>query len=454
MSGHSPLPPAFINRMQDSLGLDSMSDFIESIESIPPVSIRLHPFKSSQYKKDSNSFDPIPWCKSGYYLKQRPIFTLDPGFHSGGYYVQEASSMLIEYAMQLALKEFIEPKILDLCAAPGGKSTLILSLLNQHGLLVSNETIQSRVAPLSHNLIKWGYLNQVITNGDPERFALLSNFFDIVLIDAPCSGEGLFRKDISSRNEWSESNTNQCALRQRRILKHAIEALNPGGYLIYSTCTYNPSENIDQVCYLNSLGLQSIKMQELISFGLEMQEKENGIGYQAYPHKVKGEGFFISLLQKTSDSINQRISSSSIEWSETPNVMEQYLSIDGLSCFKHQDSFHVFPEKLQRELEEIRSRIKIVHAGLECGSYKHNDFIPHHALSQYYQLIPEVPAIEIADKSALDYLKGNALLNEKNEIGYHLAMNQSQKMGWVKAIRGRLNNLYPHAYRIKGNFNS
>ncbi|MEO5583183.1 MAG: RsmB/NOP family class I SAM-dependent RNA methyltransferase, partial [Saprospiraceae bacterium] len=297
------LPPAFVQRMHHILGNDDFKSFEASLGQPPPVSIHLHNSKPSHYKRIKDSLDPVPWSEHGFYITERPLFTIDPGFQSGGYYVQEASSMLIEEAMKISLKEIPGARVLDLCASPGGKSALILSVLNGKGLLISNETIQSRVDPLVHNVIKWGYPNQIVTSFDPARLVSLPAFFDIILIDAPCSGEGLFRKDTHSRKEWSEHQAEECVLRQQRILLHTIDALAPGGFLIYSTCTYNPSENIEQVIRLKGHGFNSVEMPALHHLGLEVQSIHGCTGYQSYPHKIKGEGFFIALLQKQGTGI-------------------------------------------------------------------------------------------------------------------------------------------------------
>ncbi|MEP7320505.1 MAG: RNA methyltransferase [Saprospiraceae bacterium] len=447
------LPAAFVQRMQKTLSTDDFNSFETSLDLTPPVSIHLHNSKPSHYKNIKDSLDAVPWCERGVYIPERPLFTIDPGFQSGGYYVQEASSMLIEAAMQIALKEFPYPSMLDLCASPGGKSALVLSILNGNGLLISNETIQSRVDPLVHNLIKWGYPNQVITSIDPARLVSLPAFFDIILVDAPCSGEGLFRKDTQSRKEWNEHQVGECVLRQQRILMQAIDALAPGGFLIYSTCTYNPSENIDQVISLKDHGFNSVEMPALHHLGLEVQSKQGCTGYQSYPNKIKGEGFFITLLQKQDIGMKMDYSSNGLEWVNTPEFVKEFIENDLLSCFIHQNSYFMFPAKYQHDLEIISRACRIIQAGIPCGSFKQKDFIPHHGLSQSILLKKEIPTIQLSEKAALEYLKRNALPNDINAKGFNLASIDNQVLGWVKGVPGRLNNLLPLSYRIRGNFN-
>src|SRR5687768_8055824 len=231
-------PQAFKKREQAHLG-NQWDDFVNAHLQPSPISIRLNPHKLSS----ETLLPSIPWTQYGKYLNDRPSFTLDPTFHGGKYYVQEASSMFLEQAFNQTTETTAPLDILDLCAAPGGKSTHLLSLMNQDSLLVSNEVIQSRAAILSENIQKWGYCNVAVTNNDPKDFQRLAGFFDVVVVDAPCSGEGLFRKDPTASKEWSEDAVALCSKRQQRILNDVWPALKTGGVLIYSTCTYNEMEN-------------------------------------------------------------------------------------------------------------------------------------------------------------------------------------------------------------------
>src|SRR5688572_6979389 len=220
------LPQAFIKRIQSQF--KDADQFLEALSTPFITSIRKHPLKGKHIEL---GIENVPWCKDGFYLSERPVFTLDPHFHAGAYYVQESSSMFIHTILdQLFSKKNI--RILDLCAAPGGKSTLIASWLNGNGLLVSNEVIRSRANILLENLIKWGYSNTWVTNTDVHVLGGINEFFDCILIDAPCSGEGLFRKDKDAITEWSEANCDLCAKRQKKIVADILPALNVGGYCI------------------------------------------------------------------------------------------------------------------------------------------------------------------------------------------------------------------------------
>ena len=298
------LPEEFVSRMKILLG-SAFPDFLSSLQSPSPVSIRLN-----SNKNHVTDGDKIPWCETGRYLKERPIFTLDPTFHGGAYYVQEASSMFLEQIIQQAVDLTKPLRVLDACAAPGGKSTHLLSLLNEDSLLVSNEVIRSRANILSENIQKWGNSNVMVTNNDPTNFSSLKGYFDIILIDAPCSGEGLFRKDASASHEWSEKNVELCSLRQRRIVADLWPALKENGLLIYSTCTYNEKENEENLNWISKefpSTAESIKLTP--DWGVEAIEQETIKGYRFFPHRVKGEGFFISAIRKKEATPQLRIHS-------------------------------------------------------------------------------------------------------------------------------------------------
>ena len=446
------LPKQFSQRMQFQLE-NEYDAFSTVLDSVPPVSIHIHPIKGDTDLIDLKLTRRVPWCKSGYYLDQRPVFTLDPAFHAGAYYVQEASSMIIDYVVRELISS-TDIKILDLCAAPGGKSTLISSILNGEGLLVSNETISSRTPALIHNLIKWGYANQIVTCSDPERFKSLKNYFDLILIDAPCSGEGLFRKDPESRKEWSEHNVFQCVLRQKRILDAAQHSVKPGGYLVYSTCTYNPDENSNQLRDLVLTEWECVRLNKIKEWNFTEISKNDSIGYQAYPHKVEGEGFFISVLKKPGkEDQKSLLQGNSLNWIKKPSMLEEYLpSIPAFDFFEHNQRIHFFSKEYARDLEIISHYLRIVGAGCATGEFKGDDFIPDHALSQSIYLTPEFRHKQLSKTEAINYLKRVPPPNSVEQRGYLISKYNKHNLGWLKGIQGRFNNLYPSEYRIKSNF--
>jgi 16S rRNA C967 or C1407 C5-methylase (RsmB/RsmF family) len=324
------LPQKFIEFLTEVAG-DSSQLIISAIkESNPPVSIRLNPFKPVVKRVDSGTTqffsadsvvhdaiitnDMIPWCSNGYYLKERPVFTLDPTFHAGAYYVQESSSMFLEMLNPL-LQKLSPLNVLDLCAAPGGKSTHLISILPPGTQITVNEVVKPRLSVLRENIIKWGVPGINVTSKEAHQFT--SQLFDFILVDAPCSGEGMFRKDSAAISEWSEENVRMCAARQKNIVKDIWNALRPGGVLAYSTCTFNKYENDDNVLWFrNELGAQIISLEEIYEkegLGNSFNHKvraEWGIkkspqgGYQFFPGFVLGEGFYFALLYKPEYSIN------------------------------------------------------------------------------------------------------------------------------------------------------
>ncbi len=448
--GYIPLHPVFEQQMHDQLG-NSFQQFVDSLTEEPPVSIHLHPHKKHDFMT-GYSLTPVAWSSYGMYLDARPKFTLDPSFHAGAYYVQEASSMSIEAAVRQAIDSIHQPKVLDLCASPGGKSTLLLSILNGRGLLVSNETIQSRLSSLEHNLTKWGYSNQIITSVDPDRLKELPDYFDLILVDAPCSGEGLFRKDPSSRLEWTPDKAHQCVLRQQRILNHAMSALKPGGHLIYSTCTFNPAENIQQVQYMSSYGMSSQIIAELEKSGLTKIELGANAGYQIYPHIDRGEGFFLASLQKESGEGQHGFTRRPLDWCPIPDDARTYLKSEEYRCFIHKEIYHLIDPTMEEALEYLSNKLRIVRAGIPLGHFRPGHFAPDHGLSQSIVLADHIPSIALDLNQSISYLKKNSIPNETAQRGYHLVTYQGLGLGWCKAVPNRLNNLYPQAYRILGHF--
>jgi 16S rRNA C967 or C1407 C5-methylase (RsmB/RsmF family) len=260
------LPNAFTDTLKAQIGPE-FAEFEAALQQTPPVSIRYNP-----RKMPPKEVKLILWCIEGRYLEQRPVFTLDPLFHAGAYYVQEASSMLIGHALPKVADVSKPLRVLDLCAAPGGKTTLLTSILHPDSLILANEVIKSRVMILKENIQKWGFPNVHVSNHDPENFERLEAFFDVILIDAPCSGEGLFRKDPAAIKEWSEGNVHVCAGRQKRILDAAMPLLRPSGILIYCTCTYNDIENQESGQWImNSKQFTEIKIEMPESWGVDGQ---------------------------------------------------------------------------------------------------------------------------------------------------------------------------------------
>jgi 16S rRNA C967 or C1407 C5-methylase (RsmB/RsmF family)/NOL1/NOP2/fmu family ribosome biogenesis protein len=447
---HHLLPSEFEQAMQKQL-TGSFSSFIKSLNEPSPVSIRVNPNKSYS----QNDLEQIQWSQFGKYLKERPIFTLDPLLHAGAYYVQEASSMFLEQAFVQSVDQDKAINVLDLCAAPGGKSTHLLSLLNKQSLLVSNEVIKSRASILSENIQKWGHCNAVVSNNDPEDFKRLQGFFDVIVVDAPCSGEGLFRKDPNATKEWSADNVVLCSKRQRRILNDVWPALKQNGILIYSTCTYNEFENEENLNWLKKEHeVEFIKLKINPEWGIETVDSNAMLGYRFYPHRVKGEGFFLSVLRKTKDEGEFRTKGRSTFVSPSAKILSQlrdWIHLPEEKTFiNRNDQFQFFPKDKLQEIEFLARNLYLLSAGTMMANAKHEKLIPEHALALSIELRKEnFNSAELELSDALRYLRRETLTFPSTKKGFSLMSHQNTPLGWANVLDNRINNLYPSDWRIR-----
>ncbi len=451
-------PPAFEQRMRSQLG-DAWNAFANIHSTDSPISIRLNSQKTGAQPIDLLStpdmHSKIPWTENGYYLKQRPSFTLDPSFHAGAYYVQEASSMLLEQAIKQCVGNHEVVRTLDLCAAPGGKSTHLLSLLSKDSLVVSNEVIRSRATILAENIMKWGYSNVVVTNNDPEDFQRLNGFFDLMVVDAPCSGEGLFRKDAEAMKEWSVDNANLCSLRQQRILHDIWPALKEDGLIIYSTCTYNPEENANNLRkFLEEHDAEIVPLQLDKAWGIEALS----IGYQCFPHQVQGEGFYLAVLRKKEAQPGARLRVAKNVFHKPVKLLadyQQWMTPADQTFLQFKDYLLALPASLTIEMEFLASLLKIVSAGTTLGTVKHTKLIPDHALALSIYLNKEsFPSIEVDKEEAIAYLRKDVFWKEGLTKGFSSIQYKGFTLGWVNVLDNRLNNLYPAEWRIRMAANS
>lgn len=447
-------PSHFLSKIAEAPGFDA-EKFIEAHQKPEaPTSIRLNPFKLPDMKMG----DPIPWYRLGYYLDIRPSFTFDPLFHAGCYYVQEASSMFIGHILQhIYGKQDDNIKILDLCAAPGGKSTLISSIIKQDDLLVANEIIKTRVPILTDNLTRWGPSNTIVTNNDPKDFGKLKGFFDIMVVDAPCSGSGMFRKDPDAMNEWSEANVNLCQQRQERILADAYPALKEDGYLIYSTCSYSVEENEDILDWLcNEFDLESIRIPIEHDWGIveSQSSTHKAWGYRFYPGKVKGEGLFAACLRKRDESGETR------SFKNKNQPKPNYKEIDLLKSYiKDADQYFYFKigddwlatDRIHRDgLETLQQYLYIKKSGVRIGKLAGKELIPDHELALSLLINQdEFLKTELTKEQAIQYLRRDNIADiDINEKGWSLMMYKGHVLGWAKLLPNRINNYYPKELRI------
>jgi 16S rRNA C967 or C1407 C5-methylase (RsmB/RsmF family)/NOL1/NOP2/fmu family ribosome biogenesis protein len=442
-------PPDFEARMQQQPGVEWLA-FARAHDETSPVSIRVNLLKDVGSHGITAEATPIPWADTGLYIKERPVFTLDPAFHAGAYYVQEASSMLLEQALKKILPAHSPVRVLDLCAAPGGKSTHLLSLLPLGSLLVSNEVIRSRATILTENLCKWGYSNVIITSNDPTDFKRLQGFFDIIVLDAPCSGEGLFRKDPNSIREWSVENANLCTLRQQRILHDCWPALKEGGMLVYSTCTYNPEENDENVIrFSREKNCELIKLEVDPSWGVHRTEA----GLQCYPDKVRGEGFYLSVLQKKEEQSSGRFRGSKNIFTKPQQVTVNYqhwITSEAHLFQQFKDQLLMMPENVLSDMESISSQLNIVSCGTTVGTVKQNKLVPHHSLAMSVHLNNEAfQLIPVSKEEAIAYLRKENVWKDSFSKGYSIIGYEGLPLGFVNVLDNRMNNLYPSEWRIR-----
>jgi len=445
------LPPALVRRLGNSAGFDTAAFEAVHEQEGGFTAIRINPAK---WRASGAVFtDPVPWCDTGYYLTERPIFTLDPLFHAGCYYVQEASSMFVAHAIK-ALRLDERPLIaLDLCAAPGGKSTLLNTYLHPNSLLIANELIKTRATALTDNLVRWGQPNTVVSNNDPSVFRHLPGYIDLMLVDAPCSGSGMFHKDHEAANAWSEAAVGLCSERQQRILAASLPALKEGGVLLYSTCSYSKEEDeqiADWLC--DSQGLEPLRIPIVEEWGVEqtLSDKHACPGYRFYPHKLRGEGFFLAAFRKVTKQPTFDRRKPKGEQVIVPTLGKWVASADDYFTFTIGEDIHIIPKRWEVDLHILRKMLYLRNAGTYVGWMANGDLIPAHDLALSLARRQDIPTVALTKEEALGYLRKGSLsagINKQGLRGWALASYKEVALGWMKVLPGRINNYYPKAWR-------
>ncbi len=450
---HMDLPLAFEQAMRAQLG-DAFDAFRTTLTEPSPTSVRHHPAKCETTPRKGR---PVPWADLGEYLAERPVFTLDPLYHAGCYYVQEASSMILE-AFMAALPPTSEPRsFLDLCAAPGGKATHLLSLMKETDYLMANEIHPHRHGVLFENLTRWGDARVIVGRCTPDELAgRHPSRFDVLLVDAPCSGEGMIRKDEVALQQWSEELVRKCALRQQAILQQAMALLRPGGHLIYSTCTFNRAENEAQIQQV----MQDHDCTEIIpdleeSWGIVRSDH----GVRCYPHRLAGEGLYMCMIRKNSGEgapatlrASGRYGNRHLGHSAAaPDILEPYIHTHDFDWYKgRQENWRAIPTSLQQSASDLIHSPLDVQSGLLVGKMKTPTvFIPDHALALSTSRHADIPRMELEREDALRFLKKETIPAPDLPKGIYLVTYQGNGLGWAKVIPGRVNNLIPHHWRIR-----
>ena len=454
------LPPALIESLQNAPGFNEAAfrKLHDSGEQV--VSVRLNPAKASNLTEIAALKDliqeKVPWSSNGFYLKQRPSFTLDPLFHAGVYYVQEASSMFLEQAITQSCDIKKPLRVLDLCAAPGGKSTLIQSVISEETLLVSNEVIKTRANILAENMSKWGSANVIVSNNDPEHFKRLEEFFDLIVVDAPCSGSGLFRKDPAAIEEWSLNNVALCSQRQQKILADIHGCLKPGGILIYSTCSYSEKEDEEIADWLlEQFEFESMPLTTEPGWGIveSISKIKSAFGYRFYPDKVKGEGFFIAVFKKKGLSPEWRERRPNkkpalLTKSEEDVIQPFIIDPEKYNLIKWQDEVLAMPRGMLFDFLYLQSVLYLKKAGVLIGSIIRNELLPHHEWAMSTIAAAILPRVEVPRDQALDYLRRNEIKINADVKGWALVTHEQTTLGLVKILPNRINNYYPREWRI------
>lgn len=445
------LPLEFLDSLATVKGFDQVAFEQIHASGEQVTSIRINPARPVIQFPNSNF--KIPWTQYGYYLEERPSFTFDPLFHAGCYYVQEASSMFLEQALKQTVDLSQPLKVLDLSAAPGGKSTHIQSLITPDSLLVSNEVIRSRAAVLKENIIKWGCGNVMVTNNDPADFAKLQGYFDVIVVDAPCSGSGLFRRDPEAITEWSENNVTLCARRQQRILADIWPALKQDGILIYSTCSYSREEDEDILDWLTEdINADSCRLKVPEEWKVvEVQRNAGAYGYRFWPDKVKGEGFFIACLRKPAEAepVNPKVKNLPVEATKKEaDIIRKWTREADVRLIKNQQMIYAWPSLLFREFSFLLNQLHVIYSGTIIGELLREKLVPQHALAMSSLVNESIGRMELTYEQAIQYLKRKDITISAKQTGWQLVTHKGQALGWINALSNRINNYYPKELRI------
>lgn len=452
------LPAPFEQSMRQLLG-DDYEAFRDALLGEPAVSIRLNRSKCAI----APDYEPVPWATDGYYLKERPAFTFDPWLHAGCYYVQEASSMFVEQAVKQHLGT--ARVVLDLCAAPGGKSTLLRSLLPDDCVLVSNEVMRPRAQVLAENITKWGHPRSIVSSNYPADFTPLGELFDLILVDAPCSGEGMFRKDEVAVAEWSPENVTVCWKRQRDILTDIWATLQPGGLLIYSTCTFNTQEDEENVRWMvDKLGAELLPIALDDAWGITPSLMPDvAHAYRLLPGRTRGEGFFLAALRKpgtapTTLSLAEprgaKKGKNKQPIAAVPAECKQWITDSSYTYKVEGTDVMAMPTDMTALHATLSERLYLLKAGVTVAELKGRDAIPSHELAMSTALCPTAFARqELTYVDALRYLHRESItLPMGTPRGFVLVTYRDIPLGFVKNLGNRANNLYPNEWRIRSGY--
>ena len=449
------LPVAFTERMRKQLGAEEAERLFEALDSVSPVAVRLNPAKCGDEGVWSNG-EAIAWSKNGRKLKERPSFTLDTAFHAGAYYVQEAASQFIDYIV--SQEDLQGKRVLDMCSAPGGKTTIYSTAVGEDGLVVANEYVRSRANILADNVRKWGMGNVLVTNNAPEHIAQFEGWFDLVAVDAPCSGEGLFRKEEVAREDWSEEAVKMCAARQLSIVREAWQSLKDGGLFIYSTCTFNEDEDEGLLrAFIEEVGevfepSQRVEIEE--AWGVVRGEVGDFQTFRFFPHKTDSEGLFVAVARKA-EPTTQRTPKArkrvmqEVDKNSRKELMRYLQQPDNYTFAMVADTIYAYRTEQFKAVQALSEGLTAICSGVAMGQIFKGKLKPDWALSQYVGFERKSVAVEEVDESrALDYLRKKDIAVGNMAEGINLITHKGRALGFAKRVGVRCNNLYPNSLKI------
>ncbi|MFI3304625.1 MAG: rRNA cytosine-C5-methylase [Rikenellaceae bacterium] len=454
----SSLPEPFVEQLLRDMGESEATKLVAALEGESPTSIRVNPYKMTQRPE---GFDRVPWSRYGFYLAERPYFTYESAFHAGAYYVQEASSQFVGHILASASEDLEGAKILDTCAAPGGKTTLYSTLVGLEGLVVAGEVNRSRASALADNVRRWGLGNVVVVNGDASQLTKFEAMYDVVAVDAPCSGEGMFRKSSGARDEWSTGVVSMCAERQCDILQSAWRSLKPGGILIYSTCTFNRVENEEMVAQFEEWTDGEVARFDDVEVGDEWGVVKSDVGsfqtFRFMPHRTKGEGFFAAVARKSYDTggrVRQPksrkaifTSLSRVDLAECARWVEQP---ERMSFYGVGDTVYAYYNAHLDMIKRLAESLTVIYSGVALGQIFKSKLSPDGALALFVGLNREAVSVAQLDREdAINYLKKMDVASDRFDEGLNLVTDESgYALGFVKRIGARVNNRYINSMRI------
>lgn len=440
--------------MRKQLGEEAERLF-KALNGESPVAIRLNPMKCGDSGVWSNG-EQVGWSRYGRKLKERPLFTLDTAFHAGAYYVQEAASQFIDYL--LSKEELQGKRVLDMCAAPGGKTTIYSTAVGESGLVVANEYVRSRANVLADNVRKWGMGNVLVTNNSPEHLAQFEGWFDVVAVDAPCSGEGMFRKEEVAREDWSNEAVKMCVARQLSIVREAWQSLRDGGLFIYSTCTFNDEEDEGVLRnFIEERGdvfVPSERVDTDDAWGVVRGEVGPFQTFRFFPHKCDSEGLFVAVARKAEDTTQRTPKArkkvmQEVDKNSRKELMQWLQSPDKYIFATVADTVYAYRAEQFKAVQALSESLTAIYSGVAMGQIFKGKLKPDWALSQYVGLERGAVAVEELDEErALDYLRKRDISVGEMREGINLLTHNGLSLGFAKRVGTRCNNLYPNSLKI------